>query len=158
MSAKSLFVYDLVMNERHQVSDGEFELPVSAAAAMELFTPEGERDWVPGWDPRYPAGQPSEERGTVFRTVAHGVTSIWLILELDRSRRRAEYARVTPGVHAGTVSVACEDTEPERCRVSVRYDLTTLGTPDVLEPYRPEPFAEMMETWAAMTTDYLTSA
>ncbi len=122
---------------------------------MWLFTPEGEREWVPDWDPRYPAGQPSEEPGTVFRTTADGVTSIWVILELDRTDHRASYARVTPGVHAGTVSVECADTRPGHCRVSVGYDLTTLGNATALEPYRPEAFVDMMETWATLTTEYL---
>ena len=122
---------------------------------MWLFTPEGEREWVPAWDPRYPAGQDSEEPGTVFRTSHDGVTTIWVILELDRSQHRATYARVTPGVHAGTVSVECVDTRPGHCRVSVDYDLTTLGNVNALEPYRPEAFSAMMDSWAALIGEYL---
>ncbi len=143
------------MEPRRQQSSGGFELPVPAAEAMWLFTPEGEREWVPGWDPRYPAGQPSEEPGTVFRTTADGLTTVWVILELDRSGHRASYARVTPGVHAGTVSVECVDTRPGHCRVGVGYDLTTLGNVTTLDPYHPEAFGDMMETWATLTARYL---
>ncbi len=49
---------------------GEFDLAVSAAEAIEFFTPEGERAWVPGWTPVYPSGESSETPGTVFTTDA----------------------------------------------------------------------------------------
>ena len=39
--------------------------------AMLQFTAEGERVWVPGWDPTYPAGD-ADSAGTVFLTSAHG--------------------------------------------------------------------------------------
>jgi hypothetical protein len=143
------------MEQRRQQTSGDFELPLPAAEAMWLFTPEGEREWVPDWEPRYPTGQPSEEPGTVFRTNADGVTTVWVILELDRAGHRASYARVTPGVHAGTVSVECTDTRPGHCRVTIGYDLTTLGDVATLDPYRPEAFATMMHSWAELTTKYL---
>jgi hypothetical protein len=52
---------------------GSFELDLRASVAIDLFTPEGERDWVPGWDPAYPDGRASEEPGTVFSTDVAGV-------------------------------------------------------------------------------------
>jgi hypothetical protein len=47
------------------------------------------------------------------------------------------------------------DTRPGHCRVSVGYDLTTLGTVDALEPYGPEAFSAMMGSWAALIGEYL---
>jgi hypothetical protein len=32
-------------------------VPLPAAEAMLLFTARGERDWVEGWDPKFPAGE-----------------------------------------------------------------------------------------------------
>ena len=74
------------------VSSGQFELPLSAAEAIWLFTPEGERVWEPGWNPQYPAGDPSEAPGTVFTTAAHSSETIWVIVEIDRSEGSATYA------------------------------------------------------------------
>ena len=51
-----------------RVGEGQFELPIAAAEAINLFTPEGERAWAPGWSPEYPAGEASESTGTVFTT------------------------------------------------------------------------------------------
>src|SRR5690242_13132849 len=32
---------------------GTIHVPLPPTEALELFTPEGERDWVPGWDPHH---------------------------------------------------------------------------------------------------------
>jgi len=131
-------------------ASGEFELPIPAAEALWLFTPEGERAWVPDWDPRYPAGNPSEAGGTVFVISAHGVETTWVIIMVDRSKHSAAYARVTPEHHAGTLSVTCTDSRPGYSTVSVTYDLTALEGADssVLDSYRPDAFATMLESWA----------
>jgi hypothetical protein len=139
------------------VSSGQFELPLSAAEAIWLFTPEGERKWVPGWNPTYPAGDPSEAPGTVFMTAAHGTETIWLILELDRSGRSATYGRLTPGHHAGMVRVQCLDTRPGHSTVSVSYDMTLLGDSATsgFGAYAPAPFADMMQDWSNRIGTYL---
>jgi hypothetical protein len=36
-------------------------VPLPADDAMALFTARGERRWVEGWNPEFPAGEPSEE-------------------------------------------------------------------------------------------------
>ena len=132
-----------------QQASGSFDLPVATGEAMWLFTPEGERQWVPGWDPQYPAGNPEETPGTVFVTSSEGVETIWVILALDRAEHAVTYARVTPGRHAGTVTVGCAEERPGHCTVTVRYDLTALpgAAADALDAYRPERFAEMIGAW-----------
>ena len=86
-------------------------LPPEAAAA--LFTPEGERAWARGWSPEYPAAG-----GPVFTT--HEGATVWV--ELGGLR----YARVTPGVEAGTVAVRLA-AEGTGTRAEVTYDLTALA-------------------------------
>lgn len=144
------------VSERQRIASG-FELPLPATEALWLFTPEGERVWVPHWNPHYPAGRPSEDSGTVFVTTAEGITTTWVIMTIDRTAHSATYARVTPGRHAGTVRVSCADTRPGYCSVTVAYDLTSLddADPAVLDAYRPAAFAQMMESWAAAIGAYL---
>ena len=133
-----------------RVVSGSFELGVSAGEAIEFFTPEGEREWVPGWSPVYPGGEPSESPGTVFVTDAHGVDTIWLIQMIDREACSAAYARVTPGHHAGTVRVDCADRQQGGCSVSVIYEMSLLpgGDPSALDAYNDESFDAMMSQWA----------
>ena len=102
---------------------GHVRVALSPDEAIELFTPEGERRWVEGWDPRYPGGDEG-----VFLT---GATT-WVTVERgDRSRR---YARVTPGVRAGTVSVRC-DPDGAHTVATVGYELTALGPGADLEAF-----------------------
>ena len=132
------------------IASGRFGLSLSARDAVGLFTPEGERTWVPGWSPAYPAGRPSETPGTVFITTADGLDTIWVIHAIDADRSTAESARVTPGCHAGTVRVSCTDTSAGRCVVSVTYDLTLVpgGDPKVLDAYGGAAFETLMRRWS----------
>ena len=142
---------------KRRSAHGEFILPVSAADAIGFFTPEGERDWVPGWNPIYPEGEASETPGTVF-TTAHGhVQIVWVIHHIDRAEGSAAYSRITPGHHAGTVRVRCTDQESCRCAVTVDYEMTALtdGNPTALDAYDEASFETMMEQWATMVAGIL---
>ena len=122
-------------------------LPV--AEAFGYVTPEGERRWVPGWEPEYPDGSPSEELGTGFVTRMDGVECLWLISSFDRVRASATYARVTPGQHFGLVSVACEAAGTNATKIVVSYDMTSLSgsSTDALKPYGKAAFGSMMNEW-----------
>jgi len=107
--------------------------------ALALFTPRGETAWVPGWEPRFPAGD-GLATGTTFLT--HEQT-IWVIAA--RSPSSIRYARVTPNVHAGTVEVRCKRVAGAT-RAHVTYDLTALGDPDTLDRFAGD-FDAMLAEW-----------
>ena len=134
---------------RRQAS-GHFGLPIPASEAIDYFTPEGERGWVPGWDPTYPAGDVSEAPGTVFVTSHGDDQTIWTIHTIDRERLTAAYTRHNVGQWAGTVSVRCEDAGAQVCEVTVTYDTTVLpgGDPAILHQFEDEPYKEMMNHWS----------
>jgi hypothetical protein len=136
---------------------GSFSVDLPADRALELFTPEGERAWVPGWDPVYADGSPAETPGTIFTTVADGIETTWTIIEIDHLACRAAYARTTPGHHAGTVRVRCEKTASGTCRVNIEYDLTLLEGADTteLQPYEPSAFDAVMQEWQSLLEHHL---
>ena len=144
------------MNLRRRAS-GQFELPLRAAGAIDFFTPEGERSWVPGWNPTYPTGDVSESPGTVFITSHGTIETVWVIEEVDRTQHTSAYARITPGHHAGTVRVRCSDRPGDRCIVTVAYDMTALSPnhPEALDGYDQDSFTAMMNEWASGVTDTL---
>ena len=103
-------------------------VPLPADEALPLFTARGELRWVEGWDPEFPAGEPSEEtEGTVFVTNAGGRPSYWVVAARDADSVR--YARTTPGFSAGTVEVRVRRSDTSSTQVDVTYDLTAL-TPE----------------------------
>lgn len=117
---------------RH-VCTGRLHVALPPAQAAALFTPEGERAWAHGWAPEYPAGG-----GTpVF--VTHAGATVWV--ELGELR----YARVTPGVEAGTVAVRLAP-DGDGTRAEVTYDLTALSADADLAGFAAG-FDAMLAAW-----------
>lgn len=114
---------------RHTLT-GRIRVALPPPEAFHLFTPLGERAWAHGWDPRFalPADDDAEP-GTVFETSAHGHDAVWVVLTREPGRR-ISYARVRPGLDAGTVSVvldaAGDGSGDSASDVTVTYELTAL--------------------------------
>ena len=103
-----------------------FELPMAPAEAIRFFTPEGERAWAKGWEPRYL--HPADGRATagmVFTTGHGGEETLWMMTRHEPEFGVAEYLRVTPGSRMGTVRVQCSEAA-QGTRVTVTYSLTAL--------------------------------
>ena len=124
---------------RHTLS-GTVTVPLPPHEALALFTPEGERGWAPGWDPQFPPGEDSSP-GTTFTT--HGGKTFWVIA--DRTSDTMRYARITPGVHAGTVEVRCEPAGAAT-RAHVTYDLTGLADAVTVDHFADD-FPAMLAEW-----------
>ena len=121
---------------------GEVRVALPPERAIRAFTADGERAWAPGWEPEFPGGD-ADEAGTVFTTAAGGVPTIWVILE--RTPSTARYARVAPGVTAGTVEVTLRP-DGEHTLAEVAYSLTALGPGAGLDAFAAG-FEEMLATW-----------
>jgi hypothetical protein len=120
---------------------GTLYVPLPPTAAIHLFTAEGERAWVPGWDPIHASP-------TVF-TTEHHTHTIWVVTDETATTRR--YARVTPGVQAGTVEVRCEP-DGEHTRAHVTYDLTALGPDADLDAFAAH-YDAMLAEWERLIAD-----
>jgi hypothetical protein len=104
---------------------GDFELPLDPAEAIDLFTAEGERSWIPGWVPEYPQdGAVHDALGTVF--VRRHPESVEHFVVVGNEPLLRRYARVTAGFTAGTVEVTCA-ASVAGTRVRVVFDLTALS-------------------------------
>jgi hypothetical protein len=107
---------------------GRIQVALPPGEAFRLFTPRGERDWVHGWNPRFPTPAVDDtEPGTVFETSAHGEHTIWLVTSREAGKR-ISYARVTPGDRAGRVTVTVSPAG-HHSEVEVTYELTALTSP-----------------------------
>ncbi len=130
------------------VQRGSFELPLAPAVAFDLFTAEGERRWVRGWDPLILSACMGSKPGAVFITGHGGEQTIWTVIESDRDAGRLLYSRVSPGRRAGTVGVEITPSN-DGSTITVSYDLTMLGPEGeaaVLEMDKSG-FAAMLAEW-----------
>ncbi|HSX62566.1 MAG TPA: hypothetical protein VLF18_20475 [Tahibacter sp.] len=134
-------------------AESGFELGLSADDALPLFTAQGERRWVPGWEPEMVGdGGP----GSAFVTRMNGTETSWVVIDYDVARGIARYARWVAGVQAGLVEVRCAPLAADRCAVRVRYALTPLSPESVaavagfLEPDR---FAGSIAGWKRLIVE-----
>lgn len=135
----------------HIERSATIRLPLDPAEALPLFTPEGEREWVPAWDPEpihAPGGSLSRE-GAVFRTTHGGEETVWLVLRVDARLGAADYVRMTPGNRLGTVSVRCRANGEGGSTVEIGYRLTALSPAGAgeLEATTPEEFETDIRGW-----------
>jgi hypothetical protein len=114
---------------------GGFALPAAPESTFELFSPLGEKRWVPGWDPEliHPPGA-TWERGLVFRTPEERGDAIWVVTALDRNRQEVEYYRVEAGRYVARVHVRCASAAGGQTEVRVTYTfvgLSEVGNRDI---------------------------
>ena len=137
---------------RHVRRSGTIELDGPPDAAFALFTPAGEKEWVPEWDPVFLQPASGEARpGMVFTTGHGGEETLWSAVDYAPERRYVRYARVTPGSRFGFVEVACEAAAGGRSRATISYTLTALtekGNAQI-DAVDDTNYAAMLETWKA---------
>jgi hypothetical protein len=140
---------------------GGFTLPCPVEAAFPLFSPLGEKDWVPGWNPRllHPPGV-DWALGQVFTTQEEKGEAVWVVTRLDRARHEAAYARVEPGRWVALVRVRCEAREPARTEVQVEY--TFVGLSDegnaTIAAMSEDAYVQKMTRWREAIEAHLRSS
>jgi hypothetical protein len=144
----------------HVELTGRVRVPAPVAQAFPFFTPEGERTWVPGWEPEYlhpPDGALVE--GLTFRTRHLGDDAIlWLVSRCDAARGEIEYVRVTPQSRMGTVTVRCRAVSASATDATITYRLTALSPSGdaALDVFAVE-FDAMLASWERAIADLLTA-
>ncbi len=117
--------------------------------SFSLFTAAGEKLWVPGWEPEVMGGGDGNRKGAVWTTCVDGETTVWVVVDFDVDAQHARYARITPGVKAGTVEVRVRPDGNGGSVADVTYALTALsdrGNQDLAE-FGRESFEEMLREW-----------
>lgn len=144
-------------SEAQIIRDGSFELNIDADKALPFFTPEGERTWVNGWDPKpvYPAQKSvAFQANAVFRLGRGGDQSIWTILEANLKDHLAEYVYVVEGERLSRVRVQIEPLSESFCRVHVRYVHTAISEKGLhfIAAVTEAAYAQKMRDWQRMVS------
>lgn len=139
------------------VREGSFELDTRADRALLFFTPEGERAWVKGWDPK-PMYPPQAgvvfKANSVFRVDHDEESSLWTIVEADLEEHIAEYIYVVEGERLSRVRVQVEPLSEEHCRVRVHYVHTATSEKGRLfvASVTEESFSQKMLEWQRLVS------
>lgn len=107
-----------------------FEMPLSVADLFPLFSPEGEKLWVPGWDYQNVMGTTQLSEDYVFLTETHDHNTqkaIWLVKRYEPSVHFVQFYRIEPEEKVGVITVVCTELEAARAKVQVTYKYIALS-------------------------------
>jgi hypothetical protein len=129
---------------------GRFSVATPVEEVFELFSPLGERSWVPKWDPEllHPPGV-SWAVGQIFRTVEEKGEAVWIVTALDRKALRVEYHRVEPGRYVARIRVACSASGEGKTEVATAYAFVGLSDEgnSEIRAMTEAAYREKMERW-----------
>lgn len=138
--------------------EGGFVVPAPLDEAFPLFSPLGEKAWVPHWDPEllHPRGV-SWTQGMIFRTASEKGDAIWLVSRLDLDAHEVEYRRVEPGRYVVRVSVRCTANRAGGTTVGTEYEFVGLSESGNAEiaAMTQDDYARKMQQWAAWIQQHL---
>jgi hypothetical protein len=137
---------------------GRFSVHAPVETVFELFSPLGERGWVPDWDPEliHPPGV-SWDEGQIFRTREKHGEAIWIVTRLRREAHQVEYCRVEPDRYIARVSVTCTPSGGEDTEAVTRYayvGLSREGNEEIAK-MTDEAYSEKMARWKQWISEYL---
>jgi hypothetical protein len=101
-----------------------FEVDQNAETLFPLFSPEGEKLWVPGWDYKNIMGTTTLHEDYVFLTESHdhaAVAAVWIVKHYDPEAYHVQYYKIEPGEKVGIVRVVCTPLNDSSTRVDVTY-------------------------------------
>ena len=129
---------------------GGFAVAGPVEQVFELFSPLGEKLWVPEWNPEllHPLDS-SWGRGLIFRTQGEKGEAVWVVTALDREAHEVEYHRVESGRYVARVRVACRAEADGQTQVTTTYvfvGLSPEGNADI-RLMTNESYVEKMKRW-----------
>jgi len=137
---------------------GGFTVAGPVDQVFELFSPLGEKLWVPGWNPEllHPPGA-SWQRGLIFRTQEEKGEAVWVVTALEREAHEVEYHRVESGRYVARVRVACMAGADGQTQVAASYlfvGLSPEGNADIALMTK-ELYAKKMTRWERWISESL---
>lgn len=137
--------------------EGSLILQLEPSAAFPLFSPDGERAWVPGWQPEilYPPETLWAE-GQVFRTRDESGEAVWIVAELDMISHHVVYYRVQATRYVAKVEVNAK-TVTHGSEVSVSYAFVGLSDSgnEEIEAMSQAAYDEKLRRWSQWLDTYI---
>ncbi len=136
-----------------------FDLEQPVIDVFPLFSPEGEKRWVPEWDYENVMGSNDLSEDYVFLTRSHdhGTTeAIWLVKRFDPDDHTVEYYKIEPADKVGVVRVTCTSLEDRGTRVEVTYKYIALSETGrtFIAGFTADVYKNFIEEWRRLLLTY----
>lgn len=131
---------------------GSIRLNGLAERVFQLFSPMGEKGWVPGWDPEiiHPSGGGWEE-GLIFRTIEESGPAVWIVNRLNIASYNVRYNRIEPSHYVASIDVSCHEVSIGVTDISTVYSFVGLSEKgnDAISMMTAEEYAAKMVRWTS---------
>jgi hypothetical protein len=139
-----------------------FEMVCPIAELFPLFSPEGEKCWVPDWDYENVMGTTELSEDYVFLTKTHdhgSTNAIWVVKRYDPESRFVQFYKVEPEDKIGIVTVNCTELEAERTRVQVTYKYIALSAKGemFIVGFNQSEYEKFIDEWQTLLSNYFES-
>jgi len=139
-----------------------FEIAISIKDLFPLFSPEGEKYWVPGWDYENVMGTTELSEDYVFLTKARDhrtKDAIWIVKKYDPKSHFVQLYKIEPGDKIGVVTVKCSEQEAERTSVEVTYRYIALSATGegFVSEFSESVYEKFIGEWQTLLSNYFRS-
>ncbi len=146
----------------HKKFEAQFEIEQRAEVLFPLFSAEGEKLWVPGWNYIDVSGSKELYEDYIFMTSNHDfatTNAIWLVKRYDPEHLYVQFYKVEPEDKVAVVSVQCEPISITRTRVTVGYDYTSLSQKgeDFIHDHGQTDYEAFIGEWKLLLERYFDS-
>lgn len=139
-----------------------FEIAQPVEEMFPLFTPEGEKLWVPDWDYKNLMGTTELHENYVFitKTHDHGMTdAIWIVKKYDPESHFVQYYKMEPEDKIGVVTVECTEIEDKKTKIQVTYKYVALSSAGekFISEFDDSAYENFIGEWQKLLTNYFQS-
>jgi len=108
----------------------DFQLEQAADIIFPLFSAEGEKLWIPGWDYENIMGTTELHEDYIFLTRDHdhaASDAIWLVKRYEPDNYLVEFYKVEPKEKIGIITIKCTTLSEGKTNINVTYKYIALG-------------------------------
>jgi hypothetical protein len=145
------------MNRVRHSADFQLDQPVDVL--FPLFSAEGEKLWVPGWDYENIMGSTDLHEDYVFLTKNHDHAAndaIWLVKRYQPSDYLVEFYKVEPEEKVGVITVKCSALSKTKTNVKVAYEYIALSDKGeaFVNSFTSQQYNEFIGEWKELLETY----
>lgn len=124
-----------------------------------LFSAEGEKLWVPGWDYENIMGYTDLHEDNIFLTTNHDhapAKVIWLVKQYRPETHCVQFYKVEPGNKVGIVTVQCTKVNESSTNVEASYEYIGLSpkADAFIEKFTAAEYKAFIGEWDSLLTHY----
>jgi len=139
-----------------------FDISQPVEKVFPLFSPEGEKLWVPNWDYKNIMGTTQLSEDYVFLTASHdhaSTNAIWLAKRYEPRAWLVQFYRVEPEDKVGVVTVQCSRISDRLTHVEVTYQYIALSEKGrkFIDGFTIKTYKKFIDEWKDLLLKYFES-